>query len=175
VSPIIRPVCDAETAGNSNPIQKRMLLKVHAIAFSNCYADRVRDKSIKTVQCLSVRPSVCLSQGQRARQQHSRAAAGDAHRRLLHMIRGPRKFWSDRQLLRGRFVGKQHRRRFSREFSETEKCVWKKLNYCYTIDDVSNEFCYIHSMINITVKRFRGLIQEIGHTVHRQTDGWTAI
>ena len=45
---------------------------------------------IKTVRCrLSIRPSVCLSQGQRARQQQSRASAGDAHRWL------PRKYWPD--------------------------------------------------------------------------------
>ena len=41
-----------------------------------------------------VRPSVRLSQGQRARQQQSRAAAGDARRRL-HTTRGPRKFRTD--------------------------------------------------------------------------------
>jgi len=42
--------------------------------------------SVLTRCCVSVRPSVrlsvCLSQGQRTRQQQSRAAAGDAHRRL---------------------------------------------------------------------------------------------
>jgi len=42
----------------------------------------------------NVRPSVRMSQGQRAWQQQSRTAAGDAHRRP-HMPRGPRKFWSD--------------------------------------------------------------------------------
>jgi len=39
---------------------------------------------------VSVRPSVCMSQGQRARQQQSRAAAGDARVTL-----GPRKFCSN--------------------------------------------------------------------------------
>ena len=42
---------------------------------------------------VSVCPSVCLSQ-ERTRQQQNRAAAGDVHR-LLHLTRGPRKFWSD--------------------------------------------------------------------------------
>ena len=50
----------------------------------------------KTVQCPSVRPtSVCLSVPgiTRAWQQHSRAAAAGARRRL-RMTRRPRKFWS---------------------------------------------------------------------------------
>jgi len=46
---------------------------------ATCYADRVCGQCIKMVPCLSVRPSV---PGERARQQESRAAAGDAHRRL---------------------------------------------------------------------------------------------
>ena len=56
------------------------------------YAHGVCGKRIKPVQCPSVRPFVCLSQS--TRQQQSRASAGDAHRQL-HMIGGPRKFWSD--------------------------------------------------------------------------------
>jgi len=58
------------------------------------HADRACFKRFKTLLCPSVRPSVRLSQGQRARQQQSRAAAGDAHRRL-HTTRGPRKFRTD--------------------------------------------------------------------------------
>jgi len=54
------------------------------------HADRACFKRFKTLLCPSVRPS----QGQRARQQQSRAAAGDAHRRL-HTTRGPRKFRTD--------------------------------------------------------------------------------
>ena len=50
------------------------------------YADRVY--AVSVLKRRRVRPSVCLSQGQRARhrqsasQQQSRAAAGNAHRRL---------------------------------------------------------------------------------------------
>jgi len=54
---------------------------------------RICGKRIETVPCPSVRPSV-LFQEQRAPQQQSRAAAGDAHCQV-HMTRGPRKFCSD--------------------------------------------------------------------------------
>jgi len=66
--------------------------QVILLNFFPFYTDRVSCKLIKTIPRLSVRLSVA---GQRARQQQSRAAAGDAHRRLLQVARGPRKFWSD--------------------------------------------------------------------------------
>ena len=63
------------------------------------YADCVCSKCIKTAPCSSVRKTVsevarAATAKPCARQRQSRAAAGDAHRRL-HTTRGPRKFWSD--------------------------------------------------------------------------------
>jgi len=51
------------------------------------------------VPCPPVRPSVCLSQGQRERQQESREAAGDAHR-PLRMTHKSRKFQSESREVR---------------------------------------------------------------------------